>query len=79
MRADGTLTALVRSGLMAPKVVAYADMYQRVEDKRRRLKRTPHKLIIVQVAEEFRVSTATVYRAINLMRRPLHTPANAQR
>ena len=81
MRNDGTLTAFVRSGLIGPKAVAYLDMYIRVKEKQRRLKRTPRKVIIIQVAEEYRVSTATVYRAINLMELPLHvqTAATANR
>lgn len=49
---------------------------ERVIEQRARLKRTTSAIIINNVAHEFNVSSATVYRAINTMCIPLHDCAN---
>jgi hypothetical protein len=71
LKSDGTLTQLVHAGIIAPKVVTYASIYERVEQQQRRRKRSSRKFIIIMVADEYKVHPTTVYRAINLMREPV--------
>jgi hypothetical protein len=72
---NGTLPRLVSIGLLSPKANTYMRITEKVIYQQTRLKNTPNKVIICNVASEFKVSTATVYRAISIMRKPLHKPA----
>lgn len=72
----GTLPKLISAGLISPKASTYLDITERVEYKAQRSKRVLNKIIIMQVATEFRCSETTVYRALSTMRRPLHTRGN---
>jgi hypothetical protein len=64
---DGTLAQLVKAGLLAPKSVLYYQIFLRVQYLNLRLTRTPRKNILLMVAEEYKVSVATIYRAEKLM------------
>ena len=75
LKESGSLPRLVSAGLLSPKASTYFDISERVSAKTIRLTRTSHKMIVSQVACEFRVSTSTIYRALNVMRKPLHTSA----
>lgn len=73
---NGSLPKLVTAGLLSPKAVTYMHIVERVSQQQTRLVRTTNKVIISNVADEFKVSTATVYRAINVMRTPLRKCEN---
>lgn len=70
---SGALPRLVTAGLLSPKAKTYMKITETVATQQTRMRNTPNKVIICNVANEFRVSTATVYRAISIMRKPLHT------
>lgn len=71
IKEDGTLTQLIRSGIVSYKVTVYAKIYGRIEHLQVRRKRLNKKQLIVQVANEFGVHPTTVYRAVKLMRYPV--------
>lgn len=73
---SGALSRLVSAGLLSPKTVTYLHIAERVNEQRARLIRTSRAIIIYNVADEFKVSTATVYRAISVMSTPLHIREN---
>lgn len=72
----GALPKLVTVGLISPKASTYMRITETVIIQQQRLRNTPNKVIISNVANKFKVSTATVYRAINIMRKPLHRTEN---
>lgn len=76
LRESGALPKLVSAGLLSPKAVTYLHIAERVAEVESRYKRTTRGILINNIAAEFRVSNATVYRAINVMCKPLHTNEN---
>lgn len=76
MRDSGALPRLVSAGLLSPKTVTYFNITERVNVIRIRMTRTSKAVIMCNVAEEFNVSTATVYRAVSVMNTPLHIREN---
>lgn len=68
---DGTLPRLVSVGLLSPKALTYMNIAERVDTQQQRMRRTTSANIIHNVANEFKVSTATVYRAVKVMKTPL--------
>jgi len=72
----GVLPRLVTVGLISPKASTYMKITETVVKQQTRLRNTPNKVIISNVANEFRVSTATVYRAISIMQKPLQRREN---
>lgn len=75
LKENGSLPKLISAGLVSPKASTYLDITDMVNAKVERQKRTSSKIIISQVATEFRCSETTIYRALKTMRNPLHTPA----
>lgn len=75
LKENGSLPKLISAGLVSPKASTYLDITEMVNAKSERHKRTSSKIIISQVATEFRCSETTIYRALKTMRNPLHTPA----
>lgn len=75
LQQSGSISTLVKAGLMSPKTITYLEIAECVQDKKAKYKRTSNKVIVSRVATQFRVSPATVYRAICVMRRPLQSPA----
>ncbi len=73
LRDSGALPKLVSAGLLAPKTITYLNIVERVQEQKIRYTRTSKAVIISRVAEEFQVSNATVYRAVSVMCKPLHT------
>jgi Fe2+ or Zn2+ uptake regulation protein len=76
LKENGSLPKLISIGLISPKASTYYEITERVNEKAERQKRTSNKIIISQVATEFRCSETTIYRALKTMRNPLHTSAN---
>jgi len=75
LQQSGAISTLVQAGLMSPKTISYLEIAESVQDKKAKYKRTSNKVIVSRVAVQFNVSSATVYRAIGVMRRPLQSPA----
>ena len=75
LKENGSLPKLISLGLISPKASTYYDITERVTAKTERHKRTSSKIIISQVATEFRCSETTIYRALKVMRNPLHSSA----
>jgi Fe2+ or Zn2+ uptake regulation protein len=75
LKENGSLPKLISVGLISPKASTYFDITERVNNQAERHRRTSNKIIISQVATEFRCSETTIYRALKTMRKPLHTPA----
>ncbi len=75
LKDNGSLPKLISIGLISPKASTYYEITEMVNSKKERLKRTSSKIIINQVATEFRCSETTIYRALNVMRKPLHVSA----
>jgi hypothetical protein len=73
LRDSGALPKLVSAGLLAPKTITYLNIVERVQEQKIRYTRTSKAVIISRVAAEFQVSNATVYRAVSVMCKPLHT------
>ena len=75
LKENGSLPKLISAGLVSPKASTYLEITDRVNAQTERHKRTSSKIIISQVATEFRCSETTIYRALKTMRNPLHTSA----
>jgi Fe2+ or Zn2+ uptake regulation protein len=76
LKENGSLPKLISAGLVSPKASTYLEITERVNAKVERHKRTSSKIIISQVATEFRCSETTIYRALKVMRNPLHIRGN---
>lgn len=68
LRKEGADKALVRAGLLSSKALLYYDINERLSEKESKKKRTKALVIVQEVADEFKVSQISVYRAKSVMR-----------
>ena len=67
LRNEGEAPRLIVQGLLSTKSIMYADIAKMYEEKRAKRKRASVESIIQFIAEEKKVSRATVYRALHVM------------
>lgn len=75
---DGTLHVLFRAGFITHKTLLYFNIAKRVNEKKIRRKYTINKIIYEEIADEFRVSVPTIYRAVKIMQNNFHLSDNSE-
>jgi len=73
LKEDGTLTFLVRVGIISPKYVNFFNIHARLEQELSRSKYKTLSVVENDIAQEFRVSPRTVQRARLIMIKPCQT------
>ena len=63
LQQTGTLTKMVRAGLVSSKVYTYLEIYMFV-DARRKTRKCTKESIILEASEQFKVSRVTIFKAL---------------
>ena len=71
LKNEAPISRLVAVGLVTPKAMTYFEIAEKFNEIDKRLTRTSKCMKVSQVAETFKCSTVTVYRAIHVMKQPL--------
>ena len=72
VKESGLLHQLVQVGLLSSKTLLYMEICEEMEMRKRRFKYSSNKIIINQIADKFKCSDSTIYRAIAIMKLPLN-------
>lgn len=71
LKQESPMCRLVAVGLISPKAEVYYNIAERFNEIDKRLTRTSKCMKVNQVAEQFKCSPVSVYRALSVMRQPL--------
>jgi Fe2+ or Zn2+ uptake regulation protein len=71
LKESGLLHQLVQVGLLSSKTLLYMEICEEMEIRKRRFKYSSNKIIINQIADKFKCSDSTIYRAIAIMKLPI--------
>ena len=79
LKESGLLHQLVQVGLLSSKTLLYMEICEELEYRKKRYRYSSNKIIINQIADKFRCSESTIYRAIAVMKLPINNSQNCEK